>query len=264
LFPYEGNYGPAGVTNGQANLGNRNYKTYTVDYLAQWIQKLPWNIVSNLSAGGQGFWDIESLLTGVGNSFPGPGVSSISSTATTQAGETFTNTVNLGFLAQDRFDIADKLFITAGLRVDGNSAFGKDFGYKTYPKVQASYDMTKEGYLPKFFSAARLRAAWGQAGKMPGPFDSFTSYAATPVFASDIGIVPLNPGNADLRPEKSTEWEFGLEFGILQDRLGFEGTYYNQTTADAIVQKLNPPSAGFTTAKSVNIGAIENKGWKSA
>ena len=264
FFPYAGNFGPAGVTNGQANLGNRNYKTYTIDYLAQWQQQLPWHIVSNLSAGGQGFWDIESLLTGVGNSFAGPGVSSISSAATTQAGETFTKTVNLGFLAQDRFDIADKLFVTVGVRIDGNSAFGKDYGYKTYPKIQASYDMTKEGYLPKFFSAARVRAAWGQAGKMPGPFDSFTSYAATPVFASDVGIVPLNPGNADLRPEKSTEVEYGLEFGILNDRLGFEGSIYQQETADAIVQKLNPPSAGFTTAKSVNIGAIQNHGWEAS
>ena len=264
FFPYEGNYGPASVTNGQANLGTRNYKTYTVDYLAQWVQKLPFGITSNLSAGGQGFWDIESLLFGIGNGFAGPGVSSISSTATTQSLETFTKTVNMGFLAQDRFDIADKLFVTAGLRIDGNSAFGKDYGYKTYPKLQVSYDLSKEKFLPKTFSAARVRFGYGQAGKMPGSFDSFTSYAATPVFTSDIGIVPLNPGNADLRPEKSTELEVGFEFGVLNDRLGFEGSIYHQKTADAIVTKLNPPSAGFTTARSVNIGAIENKGWEAS
>ena len=264
FFPYAGNFGPAGVTNGQANLGTRNYKTYTIDYLAQWTQNLPWGIVSNLSAGGQGFWDIESLLTGVGNSFAGPGVSSISSAATTQSGETYTKTVNLGFLAQDRFSVKDKLFFTAGIRIDGNSAFGKDYGYKKYPKFDVSYDLSKESFLPKFFSAARVRAAYGQAGKMPGPFDSFTSYAATPVFASDIGIVPLNPGNNILRPDTSTETEFGLEFGILNDRLGIEGSIYNQETTDAIVPKSNPPSAGFTQARSVNIGAIENKGWEAS
>ena len=264
FFPYAGNYGPAGVTNGQANLGTRNYKTYTLDYLAQWTQTLPLGIVSNLSAGGQGFWDIESLLFGIGNSFAGPGVSSISSTATTQALETFTKTVNLGFLAQDRFAIKEKLFMTAGIRIDGNSAFGKNYGYKKYPKFDVSYDLSRESFLPKFFSAARVRAAYGQAGKMPGPFDSFTSYASTPVFASDNGIVPLNPGNADLRPEKSTEKEVGFEFGILNDRLGFEGSYYKQVTNDAIVPKTNPPSAGFTAARSVNIGAIENKGWEAS
>ena len=82
FFPYAGAFGPAGVTDGQANRGTRNYKTYTVDYLAQWQQKLPWDFESNLSVGGQGFWDIESLITAVGNTFPGPGVSVISAAAT--------------------------------------------------------------------------------------------------------------------------------------------------------------------------------------
>ena len=259
-----GSFGPAGVTDGQANRGTRNYKTYTVDYLAQWQQKLPWDFESNLSVGGQGFWDIESLITAVGNTFPGPGVSVISSAATTTAGEQYTKTVNLGFLAQDRFSFKDALFFTAGVRIDGNSAFGKDYGYKTYPKFDVSYDMTQAGFLPKVFSAARVRAAYGQAGKMPGPFDSFTSYSSTPVFASDVGIVPLNPGNADLRPEKSTEKEVGLEFGFLSDRLGFEGSVYHQETDDAIVHKANPPSAGFTEPRSVNIGAIENTGWEAS
>ena len=264
FFTYAGDFGPADVNDGQANRGTRDYKTYTVDYLAQWNYKLPWDIESNLSVGGQGFWDIESLITAVGNKFPGPGVSVISAAATTQSGEQYTKTVNLGFLAQDRFSFKDQLFFTAGLRIDGNSAFGKDYGYKTYPKADVSYDMTHVGFLPKFLSAARVRAAYGQAGKMPGPFDSFTSYAATPVFASDVGIVPLNPGNANLRPEKSTETEFGLELGILNDRLGFEGSIYQQETNDAIVQKQNPPSAGFTDPRSVNIGAIENKGWEAS
>lgn len=264
FFPYAGNFGPAGVTNGQKNLGLRNYKTYTIDYLAQTNFKLPGGIESNLSAGAQGFWDIESLLTGVGNTFAGPGVNSISSTAITQSSENYTKTINMGFLAQDRFSWKDQLFMTAGIRIDGNSAFGKNYGYKKYPKVDVSYDMTKGGYLPAWISAARVRAAYGQAGKMPGPFDSFTSYASTPVFASNIGIVPLNPGNADLRPEKSTEIEYGAEFGLLNDRLGVEFSYYSQKTNDAIVPKANPPSAGFSQAKSVNIGEIQNHGWEGS
>ncbi len=264
FFPYAGAFGPAGVTNGQKNLGLRNYKTYTVDYLAQYSFRLPGGIESNLSAGGQGFWDIESLLFGIGNTFAGPGVNSISSAATTSAREEYTKTVNLGVLAQNRFAWRDQVFMTVGLRVDGNSAFGKDYGYKTYPKVDLSYDMMKGGYLPNWITAARVRAAYGEAGKMPGPFDSFTSYASTPVFASGIGIVPLNPGNADLRPERSIEREVGFELGFLSDRLGVEGSFYKQKTLDAIVGKSNPPSAGFSQSKRVNIGEIQNDGWEAS
>ncbi|MBI3567430.1 MAG: TonB-dependent receptor [Gemmatimonadetes bacterium] len=264
FFPYAGAFGPAGVTNGQKNLGIRNYKSYTVDYLGQYNFKLPAGIESNLSWGGQGFWDIESLLISVGNTFAGPGVNSLSSAATTQASENYTETVNIGFLVQDRLSWKDQLFMTLGVRADGNSAFGKNYGYKKYPKADISYDMTKGGYLPSFFSAARIRGAWGQAGKMPGPFDSFTSYASTPVFASGIGIVPLNPGNADLRPERSTEKEVGFETGFLQDRIGLEATWYWQVTNDAIVPKSYPPSAGFSTAQSVNIGEVQNHGWEAS
>ena len=264
FFPFVGAFGPAGVTRGQKDLGIRNYKTYTIDYLAQYSFKLPFSIESNLSAGGQGFWDIESLLFGIGNTFAGPGVESISSTATTQAQESFTKTVNLGVFAQNRFSWKDQLFVTVGVRVDGNSAFGKNYGYQKYPKIDMSYDMMKGNYLPSWISAARVRAAYGQAGKMPGPFDSFTSYASTPVFASGIGIIPLNPGNSELRPERSTETEFGFELGFLRDRLGVEASVYQQATNDAIVPKLNPPSSGFLTAKSVNIGQIQNKGWEAS
>ncbi len=264
FFPYAGSYGPAGVTLGQKNLGLRNYKTYTVDYLAQYSFKMPFGIESSLSAGGQGFWEIESLLTGIGNTFAGPGVNSISSAATTSSLERYEKTVNLGLLAQNRFAWRDQVFMTVGLRVDGNSAFGTDYGYKKYPKVDLSYDMMKGNYLPNWITAARVRAAYGEAGKMPGPFDSFTSYASTPVFASNIGIIPLNPGNADLRPEKSVEKEVGFELGFLSDRLGVEASLYNQRTLDAIVQKANPPSAGFSQAQRVNIGEIQNVGWEGS
>lgn len=264
FFPYAGAFGPAGVTNGQKNLGIRNYKSYTVDYLGTYSFKLPFGIENNLSWGGQGFWDIESLLISVGNTFAGPGVNSLSSSATTQASERYTETVNLGFLSQDRLSWRDQLFVTVGIRIDGNSAFGKNFGYKRYPKIDLSYDMTKGGYLPKFISSARIRGAIGQAGKMPGPFDSFTSYASTPVFTSGIGIIPLNPGNANLRPERSTEREAGFEFGLFDDRLGVEATWYAQVTNDAIVAKSYPPSSGFTTAQSVNIGEVQNRGWETA
>jgi outer membrane receptor protein involved in Fe transport len=177
----------------------------------------------------------------------------------TSGGEAFTETINLGLLAQNRFAISDRLFITLGLRMDGNSAFGADYGFQKYPKIDASYDLSKhEGLLPSVVSALRLRAALGQAGKMPGPFDSFTSYAAQPVFEDVPGIVPLNPGNVDLRPEITTEREFGFEIGLWNDRVGIEASQYYSETNDAIVNRSFAPSQGFNQAQRVNIGALEN------
>ena len=264
FFPYAGLYGPAGVTNGQRNLGVRNYRTTTVDYLGTLNFKLPFNIESNFSYGGQGFWESQRLNLAVGNTFPGPGVSTVAAAAVTSGGEAFTEVINLGLLAQNRFAWNDRLFATVGLRMDGNSAFGKDYGFQKYPKIDLSYDISKHGFLPSAFSAFRIRGALGQAGKMPGPFDSFTSYGAQPVFESTPGIVPLNPGNVDLKPEVTTEQEFGFEIGLWNDRVGIEASQYFSETKDAIVNKFFAPSQGFNTAQNVNIGALENRGWEAS
>ena len=265
FFPFVGGYGPAGVTDGQRNIGTRQFRSYTLDYLALYQFKLPFDIESNLSAGGQGFWEQERLNMSTGNKFPGPGVNTVSSAAVTNGAEAFVETVNFGLLAQNRFAWKDRAFFTVGLRADGNSAFGKNYGLQKYPKADFSYDLSKhEGFLPAVFSALRLRAAWGKAGKFPGAFDSFTSFGASPVFEDVSGIVPLNPGNADLKPEVTTEREFGFEAGLWNDRLGIEASMYRSETVDAIVNKPNPPSLGFSTSKRVNIGALENKGWEAS
>jgi hypothetical protein len=69
LFPYFGDYGSAGVTNGQRNLGYRDYSTYTIDYLGTVNFKLPHNITSDFSFGGQGFLESQRLNIAVGNTF---------------------------------------------------------------------------------------------------------------------------------------------------------------------------------------------------
>lgn len=265
FFPYGGLYGPAGVTNGQRNIGVRNFRSTTVDYLGTLNFKLPFDIESNFSYGAQGFWEAQRLNLAVGNNFPGPGVSTVAAGAVTSGGEAFQETINLGLLAQNRFAWNDRLFVTVGMRMDGNSAFGDDYGFQKYPKVDASYDISQHtGLLPSVFSAFRIRGALGKAGKMPGPFDSFTSYGAQPVFEDVPGIVPLNPGNKNLQPEVTTEREFGFEIGMWDDRLGVEVSTYHAKTTDAIVNRAFAPSQGFAQAQSVNIGALENKGWEAS
>lgn len=263
FFPYAGQFGPAGVTFGQRNLGLRNFRSTTVDYLSTLNFKLPFGIESNLSFGGQGFWESQRLNIAVGNTFPGPGVSTVAAGAVTSGGEAFTETINLGLLAQDRFSWNDRLFLTVGMRMDGNSAFGDDYGFQKYPNAQLSYDLSKHGFFPAAVSAFRLRGSWGKTGKMPGPFDSFTSYSAQPVFEDVPGIVPLNPGNKSLQPEVTTEREYGFEIGLWNDRVGIEASQYFAETKDAIVNKAFAPSQGFNQAQRVNIGALENRGWEA-
>ncbi|MGH9886174.1 MAG: TonB-dependent receptor domain-containing protein, partial [bacterium] len=264
FFPFTGDYGSAGVTLGQKDLGYRDYTNLTIEYLGTLNIRPFHGIGSDISFGAQGLKEQERLNMAVGNQFAGPGVSTVTAASTTTGAEGFSERVNVGFHLQDRFSFGDRLFATIGLRVDGNSAFGENYGFKKFPKADISWIASQYAFIPKWISSLKLRGAIGQAGKAPGAFDKFTTFSARSVFAGTPGVVPENPGNVDLRPETSTELESGIESGFFNDRLGIETSIYWQFTKDAIVGVPNPPSLGFGASRKVNIGRLDNHGWDAS
>jgi outer membrane receptor protein involved in Fe transport len=130
----------------------------------------------------------------------------------------------------------DVLFVTAGARVDGNSAFGTGFGLQTYPKLSASYVISDESFWPtRFIETLKLRGAIGEAGKAPGAFDATRTW--NPI-AAEGGLSAFTPGqlgNPNLGPERTRETEVGFDAGFWGGRLGAVVTYFNARTTDAII-----------------------------
>ncbi|HTE47772.1 MAG TPA: TonB-dependent receptor [Gemmatimonadaceae bacterium] len=264
FFPQEGSYGSASVTNGEKTNASRNYSVYTLDYLGTLNFKLTKNIGSTFSFGGQGFYETEVLTAAIGKQFAGPGISTVSAASQTFGAEQYTHAVQIGGLAQNRFSFGDRLFTTIGVRVDGNSAFGSGFGYQTYPKIDAAYNLDSYSWLPKAVSSLKIRGALGTAGKAPGPFDSFQTFQPVAVYANTPALIPQGPGNLKLGPEKSTEIDAGFDAGFFGDRLGIEASMFKTEVKNAIVPVLLPPSQGFTNTQSQNIGGIVNRGWEAS
>src|SRR4029078_4997791 len=81
--------------------------------------------------------------------------------------------ITAGFFGQEEIGWRDRLFVTGGLRVDGNSAFGSGFGLQKYPKLGVSYVLSDEPYwkLP-WIETFKARVALGESGKAPGPLDA--------------------------------------------------------------------------------------------
>jgi outer membrane receptor protein involved in Fe transport len=128
------------------------------------------------------------------------------------------------------------------MRLDGNSAFGDEFPFQAYPKVSAAYNISEEAFWPtNLVSSLKLRAAFGTAGRAPAQFAADRTF--DPVASEDgqPAVTPLNVGDPNLGPETSHEFEFGVDAGIWDNRLGLELTYYNQRTKDALVQTPYPP-----------------------
>lgn len=246
---------------GERNIGYRSARTFTADYLGNLRFGLSDNIRSDFSFGAQGFWEQQNTSMATGKVFAGPGVTTVGGAANTLGDENFNEVITVGVFGQNRFEFSDKLFATVGVRVDGHSAFGTNFGLQAYPKADVAYNMNAaDGGLPGFMTTLKLRGAVGMAGKAPGAFDAFQTFDPTAVLNDVPGVTPDNPGNPDLEPEKTTEFELGFDAGLWDDLVGVSVTGYYAKTRDALLRVTLPSSEGFSAAQLRNAGEIENRG----
>ena len=262
FFPYA--YRGSGNKLGSKINSNRSFREITVDYRSSLRNTLTAWASSELSAGLQGDFANTIRVTANGTNFPAPGVSTVGAAAIKTGDETRVKTVNAGVFTQETIGLWDKLYLTAGVRVDGNSAFGNDFKYQAYPKASAAYNISEESFWPKSIaSTMKLRLAYGTSGTAPNQFAADRTYLAISAQNGQPAVTPGNIGNPDLGPEKSTEIEAGFDAGFFNDRIGLELTYYHQKTQDALLNRNEPPSLGFLNAQATNIGAIQNTGIES-
>lgn len=214
------------------------------------------------SVGGQ-FNNTEVNTTGTGGiGFPAPGVEVVSATATPSAAtQSATLNTNVGGYMQEQVAWRDRLFVTGGVRVDNNSAFGSNFKWVTYPKVSASWVLSDEPFWhwSNRINTLRLRAAYGASGRQPSTFSALQTYTAVVGPGGANAVTPGTLGNADLRPERSVETEVGFE-GNAFDRLSFNFTYYNKKTSNEIVNQAVAPSSGFSGSQLINLGQVRNNG----
>jgi TonB-dependent starch-binding outer membrane protein SusC len=231
----------------------------TFDYVGTYSFPITEAINSNFSWGGQAIGNDLRRTTAHGMNFPGAAQPTVSSAAIRRSEEEREKVWNAGFFFQNVFGIEDKYFVTLGMRVDGNSAFGEGFGLQTYPKASAAWVVSDEDFWPEGFGSLRVRTAYGQSGRAPGTFDAVRTW--DPIgFIGRPAFQPDNRGNPDLGPEVTSEFEMGFEGSWLQDRLSATFTYFNQKTTDALMNVSAIPSLGFSSAQQENVGEIENKG----
>ncbi len=250
---------------GQASVDDRSHQEITLSVNGGYSGQVIKSLSSNLIFGAQGFLTRETDESGRTTSFPGPGISVLGGGATPQAFESFGQIVNTGVFAQEQVGFHDWMFVTGGARYDRNSAFGKSSGGVIYPQgslsiIPSDRPSWKDSRIANYISTFRLRAAIGRAGRQPGAFDKLTTYQAL-ASSTGAGLVPGNLGNPDLKPEVSTEFEFGTEVGLLGDRASLEFTRWQRRVKDALYARQFPVTGGFVSAQLDNIGQLDAFGW---
>ncbi|MCG6955173.1 MAG: SusC/RagA family TonB-linked outer membrane protein [Gemmatimonadetes bacterium] len=243
---------------------NTHHTKLSLDYAGSYQNDfMGGDLASTFSWGGQIFkdhhrwteWDVED--------FAGPVTPTIESGASvTYRSEDNVSQTSAGFFFQELLGYQDRLFLTAGLRVDGNSAFGSNFGLQAYPKVSGSWVLSDYDWFPSDkIESFKLRAALGESGKAPNPFASLRTWSGVGLEGSP-GFTPGSPGNPDVGPERTKELEFGFDLSALNGRIGVEATHYKAKTTKALVNVDLPSSLGFLQNRTENIGALQNSGYE--
>jgi TonB-linked SusC/RagA family outer membrane protein len=247
---------------GARAVQNRQLNYYTLDYSASGIFDLRSNVRSTTSFGAQYYRNSLEWQYSDGSIFPTVGLTALSATTTnkTTSGDSEQD-ATLGFFLQEQFGFNDRLFLTAAVRADDNSAFGQNFDRVYYPKYSASWVISEEPFWRfPLVSALKLRAAYGESGKQPITYSALQTYAAATGPGDTATVTPQFLGNADLGPERSEELEMGFDLGALDDRVGVEFSWYRKRTTDAILNRQIAPSLGLPNTQPFNAGLIRNWG----
>ena len=167
---------------------------------------------------------------------------------------------NNGMFIQEEAAIVDAINLTAGVRFDRSSNNGDAGKYYAYPKAGISWNLTRMGIIKEgLFDNVKLRAAFGQATNVPAYGSKFTSLVASNIGGNTGVIVGTQEGEPNIKPERQTEIEAGIDFSLLKGRLGLELTYYNKNIYDFLMLSNPPASSGFSSSWA-NAGNLRNRG----
>jgi TonB-linked SusC/RagA family outer membrane protein len=261
LRPFGFILAPSGIISDRRN----EYQTLTFDYVGNYSRPLTSALRGTLSWGGQSVTTDNRETSAHGENFPGPGDPTVASGGTTLGFEDRQRVVNAGFFGQTLFDFKDRYFLTLGARVDGNSAFGQDFGLQTYPKASVSWVASDETFWPSWTPEMKLRAAWGQSGRAPRAFDATRTWEQVS-WGGQPAFYPLNVGNPELGPERTSEVELGFDAALFDNRVTTEFTWYQRRIDDALFDVRQVPSEGFlprdAESQNDNVGKMKSSGFE--
>ena len=217
------------------------------------------------TTGGAQYIGYESSFAQTGSTQLAPGSQIVGSGTIPSVNEGTTIQRTFGVYVEQAINVGDRLFLTAAVRSDQNSAFGTNFQSILYPKASASYLISQEEWwkAPGFVNSVRLRYAYGQSGVQPGPNDAirfFTANSTSIAGTDQPTVIQAALGNDNLKPERSGEQETGFEVGMFGGRLNLDATYYSKITQDALISAVLPPSYGSVTSQLRNLGSVKNAG----
>lgn len=175
----------------------------------------------------------------------------------------------LSYMGRAMYTYDNKYMLTATVRSDGSSVLAPGHQWHTYPALSVGWNVSNEAFMQniKAINLLKLRAGWGQTSNQA--IDPYTTRGS-------LTVVPYNFGNTNATgvyvnsaPNDILDWEYsktqnyGVDFGLFQNRLTGTVEYYNTQTTGLLTRRGLPPTSGVAF-QWTNVAETENKGWEVA
>lgn len=184
-----------------------------------------------------------------------------------------THSTGDALLARLFYSYDDKYMTTLSVRRDGYSAFGTSNPRATFMSAALAWAFTEEDFFTwEPMSRGKLRASWGSNGNRGvGIYDALSNlttgsgpygYIGSNGSLQEISMLYVSRmANPNLRWERTTSWNFGLDFGFLNDRIIGSIEYYHMPTTDLVMSQSLSDITGFSSI-TTNLGEVQNKGFE--
>lgn len=170
---------------------------------------------------------------------------------------------DIGYVIQEDLNWEDKIIASLGIRFDKSTLNLDPNKLYAFPKASIAFNLHNFDFINTGgpISQLKLRSAWGQTGGLPLPAVIYNSLTASNVdgqLGVTVGTRSVDPS---LVPETASELELGLDLGLFNNRVVFEGTYYNKQVFDLILDRQPAESTG-TFAIATNAADLQNVGFE--
>jgi TonB-linked SusC/RagA family outer membrane protein len=175
----------------------------------------------------------------------------------------------LSYIARANYNYKERYLFSFNARVDGSSRFGENNKYAFFPSGSFAWRLIEEDFIKDLglFDNLKLRTSYGYTGNQEiGLYNSLPTLTSTTyTFGRSLvtGFYPNKIPNPDLKWEKTSQFDVGLDAGFFENRLRITSDYYYKKTTDLIYSVAVPYASGFSESLQ-NIGSVENKGLELA
>lgn len=201
-------------------------------------------------------------------------LSDVTNTNLLQSGNALTNEVSTSknvyklqsIIGRANYAYMDKYLLTATIRRDGTSRFSDENKYALFPSLAVGWRMTEEPFMKSIpvISDFKLKLGYGKMGN-----EGINNFETRPTFVAGgntvlggvelSGAQPARIANPDLTWETTEEYNFGLDFGLFDNRISGNVEYYVKNSIDQLFSKPVPMSTGFSNVRT-NFGTVRNSG----